>query len=191
MLLLPQMLRFLDTCSVVRQDIVSLFQTPTPLRLLCLCSVRVFTGLIHQYYQFFQVFNFYKCFKHYIIFHLVFISNILNMFNCVQCPSVFAAKRNLVAHQKTHTDMRFSCNVCEKSFSYKTSLNKHLKNVHGIANVPVHLRPMPAAPVIAQPAQQIQIAPQVFVPDVPAGGSSMLSEDDMCMKAMNDFEDTG
>jgi hypothetical protein len=62
---------------------------------------------------------------------------------------------------------------------------------------------MPAASINDQPARpsvkqfappttpQIQIAPQIFVPDVPAGGSSMLSEDDMCMQAMDAFEDTG
>jgi len=63
------------------------------------------------------------------------------------------------------------------------------------------LRPFPAAPIIDQPARasviqfaqapQIQIAPQVFVPDVPAGGSSMLAEDDMCMQVMDEFEDAG
>jgi hypothetical protein len=57
---------------------------------------------------------------------------------------------------------------------------------------------MPAAPIAnpVQPAQpsviqfappttpQIQIAPQIFVPDVPAGGSNTVSsdDDDMCMQ---------
>jgi len=65
---------------------------------------------------------------------------------------------------------------------------------------------MPAAPIAnpVQPARpsviqftppttpQIQIAPQIFVPDVPAGGSNTVSDDDvMCMQAMDKFEDTG
>jgi len=38
---------------------------------------------------------------------------------------------------------------------------------------------------------QVQIAPEISVPDVPAGGSNMLTEDEMCMEAMDEFEDTG
>ena len=67
------------------------------------------------------------------------------------------------------------------------------------------MRPKPAAPITAQPARpsviqfaplaaqqgDFQIAPQIFVPDVPAGGSNMLTEDEMCMEAMDEFEDTG
>ena len=55
------------------------------------------------------------------------------------------------------------------------------------------MRPIPATPIITQPApaQQVQIAPQIFVPDVPAGGSNAISDDDdiLCMEAMDDFED--
>ncbi|CAI6355728.1 unnamed protein product [Macrosiphum euphorbiae] len=115
------------------------------------------------------------------------------MFKCEQCPSVFAVKRNLVAHQNKHAGVRFPCTACPLTFSYKTGLNKHTKNIHGIVNVPARLRPMTAAPITAQPvpAQQVQIAPQIFVPDAPAGGSNMLTEDEICMNAMDEFEDTG
>ncbi|XP_060868594.1 uncharacterized protein LOC132943573 [Metopolophium dirhodum] len=114
------------------------------------------------------------------------------MFKCEQCPSVFTTKRNLVAHQNRHAGVRFPCTACPLTFTYKTGLNKHTKNIHGMVNVPAHLRPMPAAPITAQPtpAQQVQIAPQIFVPDVPAGGSNMLTEDEICMNAMDEFEDT-
>jgi len=49
---------------------------------------------------------------------------------------------------------------------------------------------MPAAPIITQPApaQQVQIAPQIFVPDIPAGGSNIFSEDEICLAAMDAFE---
>ncbi|XP_050065305.1 zinc finger protein 350-like [Aphis gossypii] len=134
------------------------------------------------------------------------------MFKCDQCPSVFTAKHNLTVHQKKHTGVRIPCTVCPSTFSFKTSLNKHLKNAHGIINVPAHLRPLPAAPIIDQQTRpsviqfappttpQIQIAPQIFVPDVPAGGSHVLSEDvpaggsrvlsedDICMFAMDAYE---
>ncbi|CAI6374838.1 unnamed protein product [Macrosiphum euphorbiae] len=83
------------------------------------------------------------------------------MFNYDQCPSVFTMKHNLVAHQKKHMGVRFPCTACPLTFSYKTGLNKHIKNIHGIDNVPAHLRPMPAAPITAQPARPsvIQFAP--------------------------------
>jgi len=41
-----------------------------------------------------------------------------------------------------------------------------------------------------QPANQgdVQIAPQIFVPDVPPGGSNKVSEDDICMNALDAYE---
>jgi len=60
----------------------------------------------------------------------------------------------------------------------------------------------PAAPIINQPVRQsvikfaprvapqgdIQIAPQIFVPGVPAGGSNMVSEDEICMAEIDEYE---
>ncbi|XP_060862950.1 uncharacterized protein LOC132939667 [Metopolophium dirhodum] len=120
------------------------------------------------------------------------------MFKCDQCPSVFTAKHNLKVHQKKHVGVRFPCTVCPSTFSYKTGLNKHKKNFHGIVNVSARKPAQPiATPVVrkiviqyAPPVESIQIAPQIFVPDVPAGGSNMLTEDEMCMEAMDEFEDT-
>ncbi|KAF0749098.1 Uncharacterized protein FWK35_00014160 [Aphis craccivora] len=76
-----------------------------------------------------------------------------NIFKCVQCPSVFSAKRNLVAHQKKHDGVRFPCTVCASTFTFKTGLNKHLKNTHGIApglRQPYAQLDQPAAPIDAQ-----------------------------------------
>ncbi|XP_025192055.1 uncharacterized protein LOC112592257 [Melanaphis sacchari] len=127
------------------------------------------------------------------------------MFKCEQCPSVFTLKDNLVVHQKTHTGIRFPCTVCASTFTLKTNLNKHMKNMHGI--VPAHRQPyaqlnQPVASIDVQPTRQsvikfapriapqggIQIGPQIFVPDIPAGGSNMVSEDEICMAAMDEFE---
>ncbi|XP_022169857.1 zinc finger protein 467-like [Myzus persicae] len=96
------------------------------------------------------------------------------MFKCSQCHSVFTRKDNLSRHQKTHTGIRFPCTVCHLLFSYKTTRNKNMKNVHGIAHAPAQ--------------KNIQIAPQIFVPDLPAGGSNTVSEDEICMMAMDTFE---
>jgi len=45
-------------------------------------------------------------------------------------------------------------------------------------------------PAHRQPAarEDIQIAPQITVPDIPADGSNMLSDDDICMLAMDAYE---
>jgi len=45
------------------------------------------------------------------------------------------------------------------------------------------------APRIDIPTQQT--APQIIVPDVPAFGSNMVSEDEICMAAMDEYEDRG
>ncbi|CAI6369199.1 unnamed protein product [Macrosiphum euphorbiae] len=122
------------------------------------------------------------------------------MFKCNQCSSVFTAKHNLKIHQKKHVGLRFSCTFCPSTFSYRTGLNKHKKNFHGVVNVSAHHPAQPiATPIVREsvikyapsaipPQGGIQIAPQIFVPDVPAGGSNMLTEDEMCMEAMNEYE---
>lgn len=124
------------------------------------------------------------------------------MFKCVQCPSVFGRKASLVRHEITHTGIHFPCTVCTSTFNYKSHVNRHLKNIHGIVKIPPHLRSYPAASINAQAARpsviefappttpQIQIASQIFVPDVPAGGSNTLSDDEMCMEAMDEYEDS-
>lgn len=113
------------------------------------------------------------------------------MFKCEQCPSVFTRKSNLTAHQKKHDGVRFPCTVCASTFTLKTNLNKHMKNMHGI--VPAHRQPyaqlnQPAASIDVQPVRQsvikfaprvapqgdIQIAPQIYVPNIPAGGSKTV-----------------
>ncbi|XP_026811691.1 zinc finger protein 668-like [Rhopalosiphum maidis] len=119
------------------------------------------------------------------------------MFKCEQCPSVFIRKDNLVRHEKIHDGVRFTCTICALSFSVMSNLKRHEKNTHGI--VQAHRQP---APVVAQPTRQsviqfaprvapqgdIQIPPQIFIPDIPAGGSNMVSEDEICMAAMEEFE---
>ncbi|KAF0709490.1 zinc finger protein 668-like, partial [Aphis craccivora] len=82
-----------------------------------------------------------------------------------------------MTHQKTHTGIRFPCTICQTTFKYKSHLNRHRKNLHESV---IRFAP-PVAP-------QIQIAPQIFVPDVPAGGSNMLTKDDICMFTMDAYE---
>ncbi|XP_060866280.1 uncharacterized protein LOC132942013 [Metopolophium dirhodum] len=100
------------------------------------------------------------------------------MFQCEQCASTFTRKDNLVVHQKKHAGVRFPCTACPSTFSYKNNLNKHLKNIHGI--VPAHLRPLPAAPIIDQPARPsvIQFAPRIVAPGSAADDTCVIIEDE-------------
>ncbi|XP_060871404.1 uncharacterized protein LOC132945652 [Metopolophium dirhodum] len=79
----------------------------------------------------------------------------------------------------------------KKMFSYEHT-DEPIEN--GIVNIRTHLRPMSDAPIIVQPTRAprataqgdvIQIAPQIFVPDVPAGGSNAISNDDDILFALN------
>ncbi|XP_050063224.1 uncharacterized protein K02A2.6-like [Aphis gossypii] len=60
------------------------------------------------------------------------------------------------------------------------NFNENFLKPEGIINVPAH-RQLTAR-------EDIQIAPQITVPDIPAGGSNMLSDDDICMIAMDAYE---
>lgn len=72
---------------------------------------------------------FYNCIIH-VRYKLWFLPKCLNAINVG--TSVFTAKRNLTAHQKNHDGVRFPCTVCSLMFSYKSHLNRHLKNIHGM-----------------------------------------------------------
>ena len=55
------------------------------------------------------------------------------MFNCTVCDKVFTVKRNLTRHIKTHEGGEFACSVCPKSFNRRDSLIKHSKKTHGMS----------------------------------------------------------
>jgi len=57
-------------------------------------------------------------------------------------------------------------------------------------DAPIAQLAQPARKSVIQfaPRGDIQIAPQIFIPDAPAGGSNMVSDDKICMAAMNEFE---
>ena len=50
---------------------------------------------------------------------------------CDICGKTFKEKRFLMTHKMAHDGpSKFTCNLCEKSFSYKSGLQKHIRNVH-------------------------------------------------------------
>ncbi|KAF0755124.1 Uncharacterized protein FWK35_00006370 [Aphis craccivora] len=109
--------------------------------------------------------------KHLLRCQPMYNQSVLDIYSVYFCPSMFSRKDNLLAHQKTHAGVCYPCTICLKTFNDQSNLNKHLKNVHGvhIINVPAHRQPAAresfiryAPPVIAL---QIQIAPQIFVPE--------------------------
>ncbi|CAH1708938.1 unnamed protein product [Aphis gossypii] len=103
------------------------------------------------------------------------------------CQSVFKEKKNLTTHKNVHLGIRYPCIICQSSFNYKSNLNRHQKTHHGIVNVSNHRRPaqptaresvLQFAPPVTFSHEDIQIAPKIIVPDTPAGGSNMISDDD-------------
>ena len=51
---------------------------------------------------------------------------------CTACGTQFTTTFNLNGHQIIHTNKReqFSCDICEKTFSRKGSLGRHIEGVH-------------------------------------------------------------
>ncbi|KAL4100903.1 hypothetical protein QTP88_020928 [Uroleucon formosanum] len=106
----------------------------------------------------------------------------------------------LVPASQTHNDN----NMMNEYFNdgYDEMFAEVSENDQGIVNVPPRLKP--AAPIVAQPVRQsviqfapriipqgyIQIAPQIFVPDAPAGISCNWSSD-IRMEENQDLEGTG
>jgi len=122
------MRRMLDNSSLVHQERVSLLRTPLPLCAFCLRYLRVFTVFIIRS-TVFTITTLCLIFPS-VSFNPFLPVNIINMYKCDQCPSIFNMKRNLVRHLKTHSGVRFSCNVCPSSFSYSHSLVRHTNKFH-------------------------------------------------------------
>lgn len=73
------------------------------------------------------------------------------MFMCIVCPSSLNRKGNLIQHEKIHAGIQFACDLCTATFTQKSALNRHKKNLHKI---------------FATPQQRIQIAPNFIAPVV-------------------------
>ena len=52
-------------------------------------------------------------------------------YNCDKCEKSFTRKSDLTRHiQSVHDKIRYNCNQCNKSFSEKGTLQKHIKSAH-------------------------------------------------------------
>ncbi|KAF0709311.1 PR domain zinc finger protein 16-like [Aphis craccivora] len=119
------------------------------------------------------------------------------MFKCEQCPSVFPYKENLTVHQKMHAGVNFPCTICPTSFTKKSNLNLHIKNIHAVTRIKPVLQP-----------GEIEIAPNIIVPDQVAGPSNQIQiiynsnnipnvhfdddgYDEMCVEVLDRAENAG
>lgn len=50
---------------------------------------------------------------------------------CRICPKRFKSKEAKRTHEITHTGIRFSCTLCQRSYKYKNLLNRHYRYDHG------------------------------------------------------------
>lgn len=55
-------------------------------------------------------------------------------YTCIHCPYTTADVCHMRYHQVKHTGARpFKCNICQKNFSQKSSLGRHVKQIHKIS----------------------------------------------------------
>lgn len=56
-------------------------------------------------------------------------------FECAQCGMRFGRRSSRRRHEQTvHTDKRFNCNLCDKSYSQRFDMIKHGRRAHGIGH---------------------------------------------------------
>ncbi|KAE9524243.1 hypothetical protein AGLY_015282 [Aphis glycines] len=136
-------------------------------------------------------------------------------FPCVQCAKSFSYQSNLVRHMKnTHNRARRDITTPQVQDVQRGEIeiapniivpdqpagpsnqpqnSNNTQNQHFSEDdlcimdeyQPVRQSVIQFAPRIAP---QIQIAPQIFVPDIQAGCSNMVAEDEICMAVMDEFE---
>ena len=53
------------------------------------------------------------------------------VFTCDQCGKTFKKRGNLNVHKNVHNPNQYSCEICEKRFTYQESLKNHKKEKHG------------------------------------------------------------
>jgi uncharacterized Zn-finger protein len=51
-------------------------------------------------------------------------------FKCSQCPLRYKSKDALVAHENTHANLTYACQLCDVSYTRKDNLKRHFKEKH-------------------------------------------------------------
>ncbi len=54
------------------------------------------------------------------------------MFKCDVCEKVFTVKSNMLRHEKSHKQIKFTCGDCKQVFSRRDDLVNHVQKKHGM-----------------------------------------------------------
>ena len=50
--------------------------------------------------------------------------------SCKICKAIFKRQSDLTRHEKAHTEINYVCEYCDKPFSFKCNLLRHVKSLH-------------------------------------------------------------
>lgn len=52
-------------------------------------------------------------------------------FQCNDCGKTFIKESYYKAHERSHAEDKFVCDICSQEFDFKPYLQTHMKNIHG------------------------------------------------------------
>ena len=63
-------------------------------------------------------------------------SGVTEVHSCPECGKTFGRKSNLKAHRESlHYGKKFPCQLCDRIFTNRSSMNQHIKKTHNVAGV--------------------------------------------------------
>jgi rubrerythrin len=63
-------------------------------------------------------------------------SGVTEVHSCPECGKTFGRKSNLKAHRESlHYGKKFPCQLCDRIFTNRSSMNQHIKKTHNVAGI--------------------------------------------------------